>query len=122
MANAYNKLKQRIVGPCEVLKKIHDNAYKVKLPDNIKTADMFNVADLKLFKEEEDFDGGASNSRTNFFQARGSDEDINLIMDFEDSRDQLEDNLVEMALLAHERFEGAKQGSLRAPYGPKTIK
>jgi len=37
----YNKLNVRKIGPCEVLERINDNAYRLKLPSHIKTPDIF---------------------------------------------------------------------------------
>ncbi|KAB5561230.1 hypothetical protein DKX38_006187 [Salix brachista] len=42
----YNKLKDRKIGPCEVLQKINDNAYRLRLPSHLKTSDVFNVKHL----------------------------------------------------------------------------
>ncbi|XP_041020439.1 uncharacterized protein LOC121262075 [Juglans microcarpa x Juglans regia] len=39
----YNKLKDRKIGPCEVLQKINDNAYRLHLPSHMRTSDMFNI-------------------------------------------------------------------------------
>ncbi|KAK9142537.1 hypothetical protein Syun_011937 [Stephania yunnanensis] len=45
-AGDYNKLSVRKTGPVEVLEKINPNAYKLKLPSHIRTADVFNVKHL----------------------------------------------------------------------------
>ncbi|KAH7557291.1 hypothetical protein JRO89_XS11G0106700 [Xanthoceras sorbifolium] len=42
----YNKLAARKIGPLEVLEKINPNAYRLKLPNHIRTADVFNVKHL----------------------------------------------------------------------------
>ncbi|KAL4192524.1 hypothetical protein AMTRI_Chr06g194710 [Amborella trichopoda] len=42
----YNKLSNRKIGPCEILKKINDIAYKLKLPSHMRTSDVFNVEHL----------------------------------------------------------------------------
>lgn len=42
----YNKLQERKVGPCEVMQKINDNAYRLRLPSHLKTSDVFNVKHL----------------------------------------------------------------------------
>lgn len=61
-ANTYNKLKSRKVGPLEVLEKINNNAYRLRLPPHMHTADVFNVKHLVPFVAEDD----TENSRTNF--------------------------------------------------------
>lgn len=48
-AHAYNKLKSRKIGPLEVLDRINDNAYCLKLPADINTSDVFNVKYLSHF-------------------------------------------------------------------------
>ena len=42
----YNKLAAKKVDPLEVLEKINPNAYRLKLPSHIRTADVFNVKHL----------------------------------------------------------------------------
>ena len=49
----YSKLKKKKIGPCRILKKINDNAYKVNLPSDVKTSNVFNVEDLTPYKGEE---------------------------------------------------------------------
>ena len=49
-AGQYNKLKPRKIGLVEVLEKINPNAYRLRLPSHIHTADVFNVK--HLFKHE----------------------------------------------------------------------
>lgn len=44
------KLQMRRVGPCKVLAKYGDNAYKVDLPSELAISPVFNVADLIKFK------------------------------------------------------------------------
>ncbi len=45
-AGKYYKLSERKIGPCEVKKKINDNAYQVKLSSHMKIPDVFNVKHL----------------------------------------------------------------------------
>ncbi|XXG59614.1 hypothetical protein AAC387_Pa04g1667 [Persea americana] len=49
----YTKFKQKKNSLCRVLKKINDNAYKVNLPPDVKTSNVFNAEDLTLYKGEE---------------------------------------------------------------------
>lgn len=61
----YNKLRSRKLGPLKVLERINDNAYRVELPDHIKTANVFNVKYLSKFKgDNEDQDNGVESSST----------------------------------------------------------
>ena len=48
-AHEYNKLRSRKIGPVTVLERINDNAYRLQLPDHIKTANVFNVKFLSKF-------------------------------------------------------------------------
>ena len=65
----YNKLKARKIGPVEIVKRINDNAYKLKLPEDVYTSDVFNVKHLVPYHEAEQFsEGEILNSRTNFSQ------------------------------------------------------
>ena len=58
LVGEYNKLKERKIGPGEVLPKINDNAYKICLPNHLETSDVFNVRHLTPYLEKE------QNSRT----------------------------------------------------------
>ncbi|PKI42324.1 hypothetical protein CRG98_037295 [Punica granatum] len=42
----YHKLAARKIGPVEIVEKINSNAYRLKLPSHIRTADVFNVKHL----------------------------------------------------------------------------
>ena len=48
-AHAYNKLKSKKIGPVEILERINDNAYHLRLPDGINTSDVFNVKFLSRY-------------------------------------------------------------------------
>lgn len=42
----HNMLKDRKIGPCEILQKINDNAFRLQLLPHLKTSDVFNVKHL----------------------------------------------------------------------------
>lgn len=42
-AHAYNKLTSKKIGPLKVLECINDNAYRLELPADINTSNVFNV-------------------------------------------------------------------------------
>ena len=46
------KLQMRRVGPCKVLAKYGENAYKVDLPSDLAISPVFNIVDLIIFKRE----------------------------------------------------------------------
>ena len=48
----YNKLSAQKIGPMEIIEKINSNAYHLKLPSHIHTADVFNVKPLVPFHED----------------------------------------------------------------------
>ena len=45
----YHKLQYKKIGPCKILKKINDNAYKVDLPANLDISPVFNTSNLYIF-------------------------------------------------------------------------
>lgn len=63
----YNKLKSRKIGPLEVLAKINNNVYHLRLPPHMHTADVFNVKHLVPYVAEDDDE----NSRANFLLTPG---------------------------------------------------
>ncbi|KAH9650278.1 hypothetical protein KPL70_026314 [Citrus sinensis] len=52
----YNKLSTRKIDPLEIIEKINPNAYKLKLPSHIHTADVFNVKHLIPYRGDHDED------------------------------------------------------------------
>ena len=61
----YNKLSAKKIGPVEIVEKINSNAYRLKLPSHIRTADVFNVKHLVPFTGDSSDD---SDSRPNYVQ------------------------------------------------------
>ena len=62
-AHAYNKLKSKKIGPLEVLERINDNVYRLKLPADMNTSDFFNVKYLsRLFSDSSPADAHDSGS------------------------------------------------------------
>ena len=65
-SHEYNKLVVRKIGPVEIIEKINPNAYRLKLPSHVRTADVFNVKHLIPFRGDSSSEDDA-NSRANFF-------------------------------------------------------
>ena len=66
----YNKLSAKKIGPVELVEKINSNAYHLKLPSHIRTANIFNVNHLVLFTGDSSDD---SDSRPNSIHSREND-------------------------------------------------
>ena len=66
----YNKLSSKKIGPVEIVEKINSNAYRLKLPSHIRTADVFNIKHLGLFTGDSSDD---SYSRPNSVHPREND-------------------------------------------------
>ena len=67
----YNKLRERKIGPCEILQKINDNSYWLRLPSHLKISDVFNVKHLTPYFVDADKDD--MNSRASSFQPGETD-------------------------------------------------
>jgi hypothetical protein len=67
----YNKLHERKIGPCEILQKINDNAYWLRLLSHLKISDVFNVKHLTPCSVDVDKDD--LNSRVSSFQPGETD-------------------------------------------------
>ncbi|XP_022855290.1 uncharacterized protein LOC111376554 [Olea europaea var. sylvestris] len=78
----YNKLKERKFRPCEVLEKINDNAYRLRLPSHLKTSNIFNVKYLNpcfVESDEANVNSSASSFQPGATDAKGSESsDANL--------------------------------------------
>jgi hypothetical protein len=68
-----SKLMPRAAGPFKILTKINDNAYVLDLPPEFGVSTSFNVADLKLYVDEDE----ELPSRTTSVQEGEDDEDMN---------------------------------------------
>ena len=53
----------RANGPFEILVRVNDNAYKVNLPEDFDVLATFNVADLRLYLEDDHLVNLKANSR-----------------------------------------------------------
>ncbi|PKI76295.1 hypothetical protein CRG98_003301 [Punica granatum] len=69
-AGDYHKLAARMIGPVEIVEKINANAYRLKLPSHIRTADVFNVKHLIPYTGDSSDD---DDSRTNSLHAGEND-------------------------------------------------
>nr|GEU53554.1 transposon Ty3-I Gag-Pol polyprotein isoform X1 [Tanacetum cinerariifolium] len=60
------KLRDRKIGPCQIQKKINDNAYQLQLPSHLNVSDVFNVKHLIPFKGDltNSYNSRASSSLT----------------------------------------------------------
>ncbi|KAL4183969.1 hypothetical protein AMTRI_Chr11g157670 [Amborella trichopoda] len=74
----YNKLSNRKIGPCEILTQINDNAYKLKLPSQKRTSDVFNIKHLIPYAEDTSSDEEL-NSRKSSLQP-GKDDAVEIIV------------------------------------------
>ena len=62
----YSKLSAKKIGRLEIVEKINPNAYRLRLPSHIRTADVFNVKHLIPFTGDSSNDDAVPNSRSNF--------------------------------------------------------
>ncbi|PKI53496.1 hypothetical protein CRG98_026102 [Punica granatum] len=69
-AGEYNKLSARKIGPVEVIEKINSNAYRLKIPNHIRTADVFNVKHMIPYTGDS---SDENNSRANSLYPRKND-------------------------------------------------
>ena len=69
----YNKLSAKKIGPVEIIEKINPNAYRLKLPTHIRTADVFNVKHLIPYFGDSSDDDAIGNLRANFLHPGEND-------------------------------------------------
>ena len=69
----YNKFSAKKIGPVEILEKINPNAYRLKLPSNIRCSDVFNVKHLLPYFGDSSDDELVADSRSNFVYPGGND-------------------------------------------------
>ncbi|GJT94618.1 RNA-directed DNA polymerase [Tanacetum coccineum] len=58
----HEQLHPRADGPFRVLKRINDNAYKIDLPGHYGVSTTFNVADLRPYTADDEFEGDSGSS------------------------------------------------------------
>ena len=73
----------------EVIEKINPNAYHLKLPSHVRTADVFNVKHLIPFTGDSSDDDAVLNSRSNFLSPGENDVD-QAALDFLDRFDRVQ--------------------------------
>ena len=71
-AHGYNKLATRKIGPLEVSQKINPNAYRLKLPSDVHTYDVFNVKHLVPYFGEQ-IEHTAEDLKSNLSYPGGND-------------------------------------------------
>lgn len=72
----YNKLAARKIGPVEIVEVINPNAYRLRLPPNLRTSDVFNIKHLfPYLGENATTDEAHYDSRPNLSQPGENDED-----------------------------------------------
>lgn len=58
LTGQYNKLQPHKIGPVEVIEKMNANAYRLRLPSHVHTADVFNVKHLFKFEPDDNILSG----------------------------------------------------------------
>ncbi|GKE93700.1 hypothetical protein Tco_1574795 [Tanacetum coccineum] len=69
-----NELLLEKYGPYKILRKIHDNAYVVDLPNTMSISKTFNVSHIYEFQSQDVNEG--KHSRTSSSKEKGNDEDM----------------------------------------------
>ncbi|KAB5512641.1 hypothetical protein DKX38_029669 [Salix brachista] len=84
----YNKLAAKKIGPLEVLGKINPNAYRLRLPSHIRTADVFNVKHLIPYSDDSSQEDTDYTSRTTFLHPGGDDAASSLALEYMERMDR----------------------------------
>ena len=77
LVGEYNKLSAKKIKPLEIIENINLNAYRLKLPSHIRTANVFNFKHLVLYRgdHDENFVTDNSNSWVNSLYPEENDAD-----------------------------------------------
>ncbi|KAB5521600.1 hypothetical protein DKX38_025919 [Salix brachista] len=84
----YNKLAAKKIGPLEVLEKINLNAYRLRLPSHIHTADVFNVKHLIPYSDDSSQVDTDCTSRSTFLHPGGDDAASSLALEYLERKDR----------------------------------
>ena len=84
----YNKLAAKKIGPLEILEKINPNAYRLRLPSHIRTADVFNVKHLIPYSGDSSGEDTDCTSRSTFLHPGGDDAAATQALEYLESKDR----------------------------------
>ncbi|KAH7568724.1 hypothetical protein JRO89_XS06G0037300 [Xanthoceras sorbifolium] len=84
----YNKLAAKKIGPLEILEKINPNAYRLRLPSHIRTADVFNVKHLIPYSGDSSGEDTDCTPRSKFLHPGGDDAVATRALEYLESKDR----------------------------------
>ncbi|KAL5737954.1 hypothetical protein ACOSP7_030715 [Xanthoceras sorbifolium] len=84
----YNKLAAKKIGPLEILEKINPNAYRLRLPSHIRTADVFNVKHLIPYSGDSSGEDTDCTPRSTFLHPGGDDAVATRALEYLESKDR----------------------------------
>ncbi|KAH7575977.1 hypothetical protein JRO89_XS02G0267200 [Xanthoceras sorbifolium] len=84
----YNKLAAKKIGPLEILEKINPNAYRLRLPSHIHTADVFNVKHLIPYSGDSSGEDPDCTPRSTFLHPGGDDAVATRALEYLESKDR----------------------------------
>ncbi|KAL5738816.1 hypothetical protein ACOSP7_031577 [Xanthoceras sorbifolium] len=84
----YNKLAAKKIGPLEILEKINPNAYRLRLPSHIRTADVFNVKHLIPYSGDSSEKDTDCTPRSTFLHPGGDDAVATRALEYLESKDR----------------------------------